>query len=331
MLEIGKIPPDILDRIILDRIKDKGLKREDVVCRPKTGEDCAGIDIGNEICVLSTDPITGAGEEIGYLAVQINCNDIFSAGAEPVGILLTVLLPPNSTEEDLQKIMEGVERGTKELGIEVLGGHTEVSDAVVRPVVSATVVGKTKNKKFVSTGGAEIGHKIVMTKYAGLEGTTIIAHDYEAKLLELGISDDVIKNAKSMKDLLSVGVESKIAMDFDVSAMHDVTEGGILGAVWEMGDCSGLGVKIYEKNILVKEETVEICKKCAVDYLKLISSGVMIIATENAQGLVEALTNNGIDSAIIGEFFEGESILVTENGEIPLKEPDSDEIYSVNI
>lgn len=333
MLEIGKVPPDILEKIVIDRIAKSKVKRNDVVVRPKTGEDCSGVDIGDEICVISTDPITGASEEIGYLAVQINCNDIFSAGAEPVGIMLTILLPPNSSENDLKEIMNGVERGANELGIEVLGGHTEVSDAVVRPIVSATVIGKTKNRKFISTSGAKVSEKLVMTKWAGLEGTTIIAHDYEEKLIELGMSKDCIENAKDLKKLLSVGKESEIACDFGVSAMHDVTEGGILGAVWEMAQCSGdgIGVKIYENLIPIKQETLEICKICQIDHLKLISSGVMIIAVADGDGLVDILNENGINSAVIGEFIDKNSVLVTDKGDIPIDEPESDEIYNVNL
>lgn len=331
MLEIGKIPPDVLDSIILNRIAKGKIKRKDVVIRPKTGEDCTGINVEDEICVLSTDPITGAVEEIGYLAVQINCNDIYSAGAEPIGILLTVLLPPNSTENDLKKIMDGVEQGVEELGIEILGGHTEVSDAVVRPLVSATVVGKTKNKKFISTGGGKVGEQIVMTKWAGLEGTTIIAYDYESKLKEVGISSEVIESAKKLSKYLSVGKESLIARKLEVSAMHDATEGGILGAVWEMAQCSGLGVKIYKDKIAVKEETLEICEKCSINYLKLISSGVMIISIKDGENLVNELKKNNIDATVIGEFIDGQSVFVEDGIEKNLEEPSSDEIYNIKL
>jgi hydrogenase maturation factor len=114
MFKIGKIPPEILEAIVMNPIRKNSVKREDVVLRPKTGEDCSVIDPKGEMCVLSTDPITGAAKDIGYLAVQINCNDIFSAGAEPVGILLTVLLPEGSGEEDLTEIMEGALKAAEE-------------------------------------------------------------------------------------------------------------------------------------------------------------------------------------------------------------------------
>ena len=103
MLEIGKVPPEILEKIVMQPMMASRVKRNDVILRPKTGEDCSAIDLEGEYCILSTDPITGAAEDIGYLAVQINCNDIYSAGAEPMGVLLTVLLPPESEEKLLEE------------------------------------------------------------------------------------------------------------------------------------------------------------------------------------------------------------------------------------
>ena len=119
MFEIGKIPPEILEKIVMKPMMGSKVKREDVILRPTTGEDCSAIDLGGEICILSTDPITGAAKDIGYLAVQINCNDIYSAGAEPMGVLLTVLLPPGSDEELLEEIMEGSLRAAEEKNIEI--------------------------------------------------------------------------------------------------------------------------------------------------------------------------------------------------------------------
>ena len=114
MFEIGKIPPEILEKIVMKPMMGSKVKREDVILRPTTGEDCSAIDLGGEICILSTDPITGSAKDIGYLAVQINCNDVYSSGAEPMGVLLTVLLPPGSDEELLEEIMEGSLRAAEE-------------------------------------------------------------------------------------------------------------------------------------------------------------------------------------------------------------------------
>ena len=195
-LEVGKVPVDILNRLVLDPINKNKHKREDIVIRPSTGEDCSAVDLGSEICVLSTDPITAADSNAGYLVVHINCNDAASAGAEPVGLLLTCLMPCGSTEGDLKKIIDGAYSAADELGIEILGGHTEITASVNKPVISGTVIAKTRNRKFISSGGAQVGQDIIMTKWAAIEGTSIIAGDYEDRLRGI-ISDEEIEEGPS--------------------------------------------------------------------------------------------------------------------------------------
>lgn len=330
ILEIGKIPPKVLERIVLNPIRDFSVKRSDVMIRPKTGEDCSAIDLGGELCVLSTDPITGAEKDMGYIAVHINCNDAASSGAEPIGILLTVLLPPYSTEDMLSEIMDGVYRAAMELGIEVLGGHTEVTAVVNKPVISATVIAKTLNRNFISTGGAKAGQDVIMTKWAGLEGTAIIAKDYEESLRGL-LSDEMIQKAQHMSGFLSVVKEAKIAIAHGATAMHDATEGGILGAAWEMADCSELGIDLYLDKIPVKNETKLICQAAGINPYGLISSGTLMIAAFEGELLVKELEKAGIEGAVIGKITKNEK-RICENGKyIPLQQPQSDEIYRVMI
>lgn len=328
MFKIGKIPPETLEAIVMNPIRKNKVKREDVVLRPKTGEDCSVIDLQGEMCVLSTDPITGAAKDIGYLAVQINCNDIFSAGAEPVGILLTVLLPEGSDETDLEEIMDGALRGAEELGIEILGGHTEVTDGVCKPIVSASVIGRSRERKIIQTGGAKVGQDVIMTKWAGLEGTAIIAKEYEAALTQR-LPLKLVLAAQEMKAYLSVGKEARIAVEHGATAMHDATEGGILGAVWEVAECSQAGVELWQEKIPIKEETRLICREAQIDPLRLISSGTMIITTENGDKLVDKLLEKGVSAAIIGRVTEKERILVTKHGRELLEEPKSDALYQV--
>lgn len=330
MFEIGKIPPEILERIVMNPMTASKVKREDVLLRPKTGEDCSAIDLGGEICILSTDPITGAAKDIGYLAVQINCNDIYSAGAEPVGVLLTVLLPPESGEELLEDIMGGAMRAAEELHIEILGGHTEVTDAVCKPLVSAAVIGKTRNRKMICTGGAKAGEDIVMTKWAGTEGTAILAKDWEEGL-KAYLSEEELEEAQEMKKYLSVGKESEIAFRYGATAMHDATEGGILGAVWEVAECAGLGVEVFADAIPMKEVTKKICAAMGIDPLRLISSGTMIIGTADGQALVEALQADGIEAAVIGRLTEGEKVFVENGKTLPLEQPKSDALYDAKL
>lgn len=330
MLKIGKIPPQILERLVLQPITHTKVQREDIVLRPKTGEDCSAIDPMGELCTFSTDPITGATKDMGYLAVHINCNDVFSAGAEPVGILMTVLLPPHSTESTLEEIMQGTLQAADELSIEVLGGHTEVTAAVNQPLICATVVGKTKGRHMVCTGGAEVGQDVIMTKWAGLEGTAIIAKEHEVVLSEK-IDKALLAEAKDMKGFLSVGTESRIAMAHGATAMHDATEGGILGAVWELAECSEKGVTVFADHILVKEATKQICQAAGIAPLQLISSGTMIISAFDGAALVEKLQAAGVEAAVIGKITESGKTIIQNNVSSVLEQPQSDALYQVKL
>lgn len=326
MFEIGKIPPQILERLVLNPVTHAKVHRADIVVRPKTGEDCSAMDPGGEMCVFSTDPITGATRDVGYLAVHVNCNDVFSAGAEPVGILMTVLLPPQSEESMLEELMAGTLQAAAELGIEVLGGHTEVTDAVTKPVISATVIGKTQDRKMVCTGGAEIGQDVIMTKWAGLEGTAILAQEYET-VLSQRIPKDLLQKAKEMKGFLSVGTESRIAMEHGATAMHDATEGGILGAVWELAECSEKGVTVYADQIPIQDVTKMVCQEAQIEPLQLISSGTMVIAAYDGAALVDKLQAAGVAAAVIGKITQKEKIIIQNGTSKPLEQPKGDALY----
>ena len=170
-MEIGKLPNEVLERIVFDNIKNK---REEILVGSGIGEDNAIIDFGEDVCIMSTDPITGATKGIGKLAIYISCNDVASSGAEPIGALLTILAPPSTTEKDIELIMKEAGEASKELNIEIMGGHTEVTDAVNRVVISTTVVGKQKKKNMLDINKINVGDKVLITKYAAIEGTSII-------------------------------------------------------------------------------------------------------------------------------------------------------------
>ena len=329
-LEIGKVPVDILNRIVLNPINNNTNKRKDIVVRPSTGEDCSAVDLGSEICVLSTDPITAAGSNAGYLVVHINCNDAASAGAEPIGILLTALLPYGSTEDDLKEIIDGAYNAAEEVGIEILGGHTEITAAVNKPVVSGTVIAKTKNRKFISSGGAKSGQHIIMSKWAAIEGTSIIASEYEKEMTGF-ISEETINEAKALSSKISVVREGIIASEYGATAMHDATEGGILGAVWEIAECSNVGVEIYADEIPVLACTKEVCRFAGIDYLRLISSGTMVMTAFDGEKLVSKLKESGINAAVIGRITDNGRYVTKNNKRMELLPQEKDEIYSIKI
>lgn len=324
-MKSGKLPSDVLEKRILSSFR---FKREEVLVRSKVGEDCSVLDFGEYACVVSTDPITGASNEIGRLAVHISCNDVAANGVEPFGLLFTILAPEGTTLEVLQDIVRQAAEEAASLKVEIIGGHTEITPAVNRIVVSTTAIGRAAKDRVVTSSGAKPGDYIILTKWAGLEGTAIIAHDFE-KRLRGRMDDALLESAQAMMGHISVVREGMIAGKMGATAMHDVTEGGVLGALWELAEASGVGLRIYEDKIPVRPETRTICEEFGLNPLKLISSGCMLITCRDGQGMLEALNREGIPASIIGEVVEEGRTLVSGEREEPIDPPESDELYKV--
>jgi len=321
----GKIPPELLKSLIFDSIK---VRREEVILRPEIGEDCAAIDFGRHACVLSTDPITAASKGAGALAIHISCNDIASSGVRPLGIMITILAPPSSREEDIKRVMEEAGEAASKLGVEIIGGHTEITSAVNRIVISTTALGKVLKERLIRSSGAQTGDDVIMTKWAGLEGTSIIASDKEEELRGRLMQEE-IESAKAFTEHISVVEEGAAAGEFGASSMHDITEGGVLGAAWEIAESSGKGIDIYLDDIPVREITRKISSIYGIDPYRLISSGSMLITVKNGARLVSILREKGIPSAIIGKITEQGRNIIKGGKTLPLVPPDVDEIYKV--
>ena len=326
-MEIGKVPENVLKRAVFKQIKHL---RPEVLLHPGVGEDCSAIETAeDEVLVFSTDPITGASKGMGTLAVHITANDLASSGAEPVGILTCVILPPRTREKKLHDLMEEIILAANSLHIEVMGGHTEISDVVNRPVITVTGVGKVHKDKLVSTGGLQPGDDLVMTKWAGLEGTSIIAEEKHEELLTR-IPEQLIDAAAAMREYISVVPEAAVAVDAGVTAMHDVTEGGIYGALWEVGEASGVGIIADLDKIPIRQETIELCEFYDINPYMLISSGCMLIGTPHGNMLVDRLAEHGIRAAVIGRATEGNDRIIRSGGETRFLEPaGSDQLYKI--
>lgn len=323
-MEIGKIPESVLKRSVLKKLT---VKRPEVFVHSGIGEDCSVLAVGDNAIVLSTDPITGTAKDIGKLAFHITANDIASSGAELIGMLLTVIMPPGSTEQELKQIMEDITSQAAAYQVEILGGHTEISEAVNQTLVSVTGVGKISRENIVKTAGLKPGHDIVVTKWIGLEGSSILAKERE-ELLKKELPAELVERAKTFDALLSVVPDARTAMEVGVSAMHDVTEGGIFGALWEMASASGVGLMVDLKKIPIRQETIEICEVFDINPYMLISSGSMLIATEHGSRLVEELKRAGIHSAVVGFATEGNDRIIKNGDETRfLEPPKTDELF----
>ena len=328
MLEIGKIDSDLLKEIVFGKIT---YKRPEVLVRPGIGEDCAVVNFGKEYnCVMSTDPITAAATDIGRLAIHITCNDIASNGIQPVGIMLAVMLPYGTTEKDVEMIMEQAGETAKNLEVEIIGGHTEITNAVVKPVIVSTAIGRAPVDSKNSADNMSVGDHILITKRVGIEGAGIIASDLEYELKDVLTSKE-LKTAKSFLNEVSVVKEGIIAGEIGTNGMHDVTEGGVLGAVYEMAVIANHGVEIHKDRIPVDDVTLKIADKFNIDYLRLISSGCMLIVAEEDKKdeIMEKIKAAGINISDIGVITEKEKGLKLIDGDKveEIMPPAGDELY----
>ena len=297
-MRIGKLENSELESLILSKFKRL---RPESLTVPRVGEDCASLDMDGDLIVLSMDPITSAGDKsLGLLSVHVNCNDAICMGAEPVGLLVTLLLPPDYPTEGIGRIADDLAAAARVAHVDILGGHTEFTDAVTRPVTCTSVVARMPRDRKLP--GLQADDDLVMTKTAALEGTAILATEHADKLNAL--SPALLREAESYFSLLSVVPEGKVALENGVHAMHDVTEGGILGAAWEICYAGGLGLVLDKDAIPVTEATRKIAKAAGIDPLRLLGSGSLLIGCPDGKDMVEALRQAGIPAAIIGKVAE---------------------------
>ena len=317
-MKLGKLDNDTLERLILGKFAKT---RPESFGAPRIGMDCAMLDFGQDLIVLSCDPITSADwKHIGALSVHINCNDAAAGGAEPVGLLVTLLLPPETTEEMIDRIADDLEAAARAANVDILGGHTEVTDAVTRVTTCTTVLAKTPRTAMLS--GAQPGDAIVMTKWAGLEGTLLLSTDFADRLS--AVPAPLLASARGFAQYLSVVPESRIAIANGAHAMHDVTEGGVFGAVWELAAQTRCGAAVERDAIPVREETAQICGQLGLDPYRLIASGSMLIACPDGDRMRGALEEAGIPAAVIGRITDG-GFCFTDGS--PLDPPGADELY----
>ena len=256
-------------------------------------------------------------------------NDLVTAGAQPVAVMISLLMPVSAEEEELKEIMAQVEQTCASLHIQVLGGHTEVTSAVNRPVATVTGIGRAKADSYLKTSGLQPGDDLVLTKWIGLEGTSIIVKEKWEELAS-HFPEAMLRDAGEFDQYLSVVTEAGAASRFGVHAMHDVTEGGIFGALWEIAESAGIGLEADLRKIPIRQETVEICEFFELNPYELISGGSLLIGTKDGYGLVRELGKLGIHAAVIGRAAEGNDRVILNGGERRfLERPQPDEIYKV--
>lgn len=322
----GKISENVLKRSVLKKIKTH---RDEVVSGAGIGKDCAILAFGEEETVLSVTPVTAPVTELSSYAIPMALNNVAVSGAEPVGVMLSILLPEETEEAEFQRIMEQAEDVCSDLHVEIIGGHTEVTPAVAYPIMTVTGVGKKEAARAGFPQGIKANQDIVVSKWIGLEGTARLAKEHKEELCSR-YPVRMIEEAAAYDKYLSVIPEAATAMKSGVCGMHDVSRGGIFGALWEMASGAGVGLEIDLKKLPVKQETIEICEFFELNPYELLSGGCLIMVTEDGNDLVAALAREEIPAVIVGRTTDSnDRILYNEEEKRYLDMPKTDQIYYV--
>jgi len=328
-LPVGKLPAELLARLLSKApVQDSRL-----ILGPGVGLDCAVIDYGENFLVFKSDPITFASDQIGWYAVQVNCNDIATTGATPRWFLATVLLPERgATARMAEEILTQVFDACREIGVAVIGGHTEITYGIERPILVATMVGEVARENLVTPRGAAPGDRILLSKGVPIEATSILARELPGRL-EGALDETELRQAERFlyEPGISVLREARLAVSAgQVNAMHDPTEGGLFTALWELAEASGRTLWVDLNAVPVPPISNKICQALGIEPLAAIASGALLLTASppEAEMIQKAWENAGITSSVIGGVEQGPVAVweVNKEGRQLLRRPQRDEI-----
>lgn len=327
-MKIGKVSESVLKRSVLKRIKTK---RSEVINGAGVGEDCAifALSQGEAMaCCAQEAQASDLADVDSVKRAAVRCaNNLAAAGAEPIAIMLTLLLPPETEEQQIRAFMDAAEAACALLRMQIAGGHTTVSGGVSRPIITVTGYGKVKREQARTARTARPGQDIVLSKWVGLEGTAMLARIRREGLLSR-YPGYLVEEASDFDKYLSVAPEAAVALKSGVCAMHDASLGGIFAALWELAEGAGAGLTIDLKKLPIRQETVEVCEYCNVNPYELLSGGCLLMTTDDGPGLAAALVSAGIPAAVAGRITDSKDRIVVNEEEIRyLERPRTDEIY----
>ncbi len=315
-MNVGKLPPNLLERLLASvPILDPR-----VLLGPRVGEDAAVIEMGEKALVAKTDPITFATDLIGWYAVHVNANDVACMGARPRWFLATVLLPEGAVPELVETIFQQIISACQELDITLVGGHTEVTYQLQRPIVVGQMLGEVARERVVRTGGARPGDAVVLTKGIAIEGTSLLARQATDALEAAGVSPESLARARDylFNPGISVVSEALTACEaFTVHCMHDPTEGGLATGLREVAQAANVGLNIDGEHIPLLTECRDVCTALGLNPLGLLASGALLITLpeEQAPSLLQALAESGTSAQVIGRVTAPSEGLMLHTGE----------------
>jgi hydrogenase expression/formation protein HypE len=310
---MSKFSLDVLQRCVFPFAQAKD---PDIVLGAAFGEDVALTQVGGDILVSHVDPIVGAIGDIGWLAVHVACNDVTTTGIPPRWILLLVLVPRMEDEELLKQIMRDASRAAGEIGVSIIGGHTGYSAGLSRPLVAVTALGTASGREPVLTGGARVGDQVLVTKGIALEGTAILAQDFADVARNLGLNEEDLAEGRGVIAEVSVVPEALALAAQGVTAMHDVTRGGILETLLEIAELSEVGIEVVFSRLPIPSIVSRFAHAFRFDPLRMISSGTLAVTVppERVEDVSRTLEELGTEFAFVGRVAEGTGVRVLRDG-----------------
>ena len=311
---MSKFSLDVLQRRVFPYVQSND---SDVVLGAAFGEDVALTRVGDDTLVSHVDPIVGAVGEIGWLAVHVACNDIAASGIRPRWLQLLVLVPHVDDLDLLEGIMQDASRAADEIGASIIGGHTGYSASLSRPLVAVTAMGTAADQDPVLTGGAQVGDRVLVTKGIALEGTAILAQDFVDVAQHQGLTKDELAEGRRVMAEVSVMPEALLLAANGVTAMHDVTRGGVLETLLEIADLSQVGIDVQYARLPIPPIVSRFAEAFPFDPLRMISSGTLAVTVphDRVEDVSAALEGAGTPFAFVGEVTEGHGVRVHKNGE----------------
>ena len=282
----------------------------DVILGASFGEDVALTRVGGDILASHVDPIIGAIDNIGWLAVHVACNDVAASGVPPRWILLLLLVPKQTDVELLEQIMHDVKRAAGEIGVSIIGGHTGYSSGLSRPLVAVSALGTASDHRIVRTNGACVGDHVIVTKGVALEGTAILATDFPDVATSKGLNNQDLNDARNLMKETSVVSEALALAKIGVSAMHDVTRGGLLETLLEIAHLSDVSIEVDASRLLNRPIVTRFAEAFKFDPMKMISSGSLAVTVpaDRMEEVNRTLMNMKIPFADIGSVKQGNGV-----------------------
>ena len=325
-MKIGKLQESILDRSVFKQLHKV---RKETLLKPKVGVGYQLISNDSSLPMAQTvNVIEGEADEVAYMIVPRAVNSIAASGAVPAGIQLCLVLPESLTEQELRKIIRVVAAQCTQAGIDLCGGHTQISDSVTKVIASVTAFGFYDQALFipeidkgkVKISAAKAGQDIVMTGFAGLSGTWLLEKKFHVAFVDK-YNPDIADSIQRFCEKFSILNEAKLALSYGAQTLYDLSEGGVFGGLWEVAVAGNVGLRVDLKKIPLKQETVELCDFVDVNPYQLMSMGSLLIAADHGEDLVSRLIENGVPAVVIGQFTDNNDRVIINDDEVRYLEP----------